>query len=177
MTDLDASEFSTINEILTEKQHNTNGDVIDVEQSTIRLVLFSLDHNWYAFPAACVKELLAEHSVSYIPRCPPSLEGVINVRGDIESVISLRTLFHFEPLSDKSTKILIIETDSMRSGVRVDAVEEIIAVPEDKVKEAPSTLPEHMDPIVTGIVEINDLTVTILDIDKLFSNYRDGLQG
>jgi len=172
-----ASEFSTIHDILADKQHNTNADVVDIDRSLLRLVVFCLDGNWFALPGDKVRELLAEHTVSHLPGCPASLEGVINVRGDIESVISLRTLFQFEPLADPTTKILIVETEAMRSGVRVDTVEDIVAVPEEKIKKAPSTLPGHMAPIVTGVVELDNFTVTILDIEKMFADYRDGLQG
>lgn len=178
MSDLDTSEISSINDILSAKQHNTNADVVDVDETLVKLVVFTLDKNWYAFPSENIKEVLSDIPVSVLPGCPASLEGVINVRGDIESVISLRSLLNYGSLTDTAnSRILIGATEAMRSGIRVDTVEEIIAFSQTNIKAPPSTLPTHMVPIVTGAIQLKNHTVTILDLEKMFENYRDGLQG
>lgn len=178
MNETDTAEISSIEDVLIAKQHNTNADIVDVDQALIKMVVFTIDGNWFAFHSEFIKEVLSDMQVSPLPGCPASLEGVINVRGDIESVISLRSVLNFEPLAHQAnTRILIGATDGMRSGIRVDTVEEIIALPESKIQTAPSTLPAHMTAIVDGVFKLKDNTVTVLDMQQMFKNYRDALMG
>jgi len=170
------TEMQTLDDVLLAKEHNTNADIVDIGQTMIKLVIFTLDENWYAFLGKNVKEVLSDIAVSALPGCPLSLEGVINVRGDIESVISLRHLFQYPPIENMDkTRILLGSSEAMRSGIRVDTVEEILSITEDSIVEPPATLPPYMAPIVSGVIQLNDQTVTILDLDKIFNNYHDGL--
>lgn len=60
-----------------------------VEEEKIKLVIFSLGQDRYAFPGKDVKEILRCEKITYVPGSPPVIHGIINNRGDIESVIKL----------------------------------------------------------------------------------------
>ena len=65
-------------------------EIIDVDEPVIKLVIFSLGEQHFAFLGEAIKEVLpGTETVFFVPGMPASVEGVINVRGDIESVIQL----------------------------------------------------------------------------------------
>lgn len=178
MSEINRGEINSVENILSAKQYNTNADVIDVDQTSVKLVVFTLAGNWFAFESENIKEILSDMAISALPGCPASLEGVINVRGDIESVISLRKILHIEPMATTvNSRILIGATESMRSGIRVDTVEEIITLSEKLIQSAPATLPDYMNDIVTGVFTLKKHTVTVLDLSHMFKSYHDALMG
>ncbi|HXP97787.1 MAG TPA: chemotaxis protein CheW [Telmatospirillum sp.] len=151
--------------------------VVNVDEPTVKLVVVSLGDQWFAFHGGTIKEILADSVVYFLPGCPASLEGVVNVRGDIESVIRLRALLGLpEPLAGAPSRILLGVTSAMRSGIRVDRVEEVLDVPQSAIQEPPHTIPEHLRPLVQGIVAFRDHVVPLLNLDQLFADYRTGLR-
>lgn len=158
-----------------ELKRGAAGPVVDVDEPSVKLVVFTLGGGWYAFHGDRIKEVLPESQVYFLPGCPGSMEGVINVRGDIESVIQLRALLALPPApAGAASRILLGQARSMRSGIRVDAVEEVLDVPESSIQAPPHTLPDHLRAIVLGILPFRGQMVTILDLDRMFADYRAG---
>jgi purine-binding chemotaxis protein CheW len=152
------------------REHDENIDAGD--EQLVKLVVFSLGAESFAFYGECISEILARADVFFVPGCPPSLEGVINVRGDIESVIRPHTVLH---ISDSAvgaySSILLGRGNGMCSGIRVDRVLDVVDVPRRNILPPPATLPEHMRSLVLGVLRFEDSPVTLLDIDKLFATY------
>ncbi len=168
--------LTTLDDILARKRQSGD-DVVNVDEPAVKLVFFSLGELWYAFYGETIREVLADHEVYYLPGCPASMEGVINVRGDIESVIRLRTVLGLPEVTvAASSRILLGCASAMRSGIRVDCVEEVIDVLQSAIQAPPHTLPEHLRPLVLGIVMYRDHPVQLLDLARIFSDYREGLR-
>ena len=168
--------LTTLDDILARKRQSGD-DVVNVDEPAVKLVFFSLGEQWYAFYGETIREVLADHEVYYLPGCPASMEGVVNVRGDIESVIRLRTVLGLpEVIVAASSRILLGCASAMRSGIRVDCVEEVIDVLQSAIQAPPHTLPEHLRPLVLGIVMYRDHPVQLLDLARIFSDYREGLR-
>lgn len=147
----------------------------DVDEPQVKLVVFTLDEQWYAFHGEAIGEVLADSEVYFLPGCPPSMEGVINVRGDIESVIRLRTVLGLPDADTPPTsRILLAKTGTMRSGLRVDRVEDVTDVAQSAIQPPPHTLPEHLRTRVLGIVMYADHAVHLLDPATLFAEYCAG---
>ena len=168
--------LTTLDDILARKRQSGD-NVVNVDEPAVKLVFFSLGEQWYAFYGETIREVLADHEVYYLPGCPASMEGVINVRGDIESVIRLRTVLGLpEIIVAGSSRILLGCASAMRSGIRVDCVEEVIDVLQSAIQAPPHTLPEHLRPLVLGIVMYRDRPVQLLDLARIFSDYCEGLR-
>lgn len=167
-------ETTSIAEILEARQ-TAGGGTVNVDQPTTKLVVFRLTNVLFAFPSSSVKEILADVQVSVLPGCPSSLEGVINVRGDIESVISLRHLLDFPPLDDKTrSRILLGRSKAMNSGIRVDEVMQILDVPLVDIQDAPSSLQGNLKGWVSGVLLLDEQSVMLLDMEQLLADYRIG---
>ncbi|MBS4099314.1 MAG: purine-binding chemotaxis protein CheW [Sulfuricella sp.] len=161
----------TLDQVLTQRRE-ANREIVNVDEPTTKLVIFTLTGEWFAFNGERIREILSHTEVFFVPGCPASLEGVINVRGDIESVISLNDLLHLaasEP--GRGASILLGRGGGMSSGIRVEEVVDVVDIVQSNIHPPPSTIPDHLRPIVLGILTFKDKPVTVLDLDQIFSDY------
>ncbi|KIM00306.1 Positive regulator of CheA protein activity (CheW) [Paramagnetospirillum magnetotacticum MS-1] len=166
----------SLDQILEARRGETRA-IVNVDEPQLKLVVFTLDGDWFAFAGDKVREVLPNSPVFYLPGCPQSLEGVINVRGDIDSVVNLRAVLGYGPMASLDhSRILLCQGGGMRSGVRVDGVEEVMDIAQSRIMAPPHTIPEHRKPIVLGIIEFAGHLVTLLDVERIFADYRGNLE-
>ena len=142
-------EQSDLDKVLSLRR-NATAEIVNVDEPIVKLVIFELDGEWFAFPGEAIAEIMPATEVYFVPGCPPSLEGVINVRGDIESVIRIAELLG-KPAADpaSTSSILRGQGGGMRSGIRVDRVVDVLDVMHSAIQTPPATLPEHLRRIVS----------------------------
>jgi purine-binding chemotaxis protein CheW len=167
---------ATLDQVLSQRRE-VNKDIVNVDEPAVKLVIFALGDDWFAFHSERIREILAQADIFFVPGCPPSLEGVINVRGDIESVIRPHEMLHLPDNSDggRASAILLGRGGGMSSGIRVDRVVDVVDVPQSSIRPPPSTLPEHMRVLVLGVLRFQEQPVAVLDLDKMFVDYARGL--
>jgi purine-binding chemotaxis protein CheW len=166
---------TTLDQVLTQRR-DARQEIINVDEPAVKLVIFALGEQQFAFHGERIREILASADVFFVPGCPPSLEGVINVRGDIESVIRPHEMLHLQDSNvGRSSSILLGRGGGMSSGIRVDRVVDVVDVPQSSIQPPPSTLPEHMRALVLGVLRFRDQPVALLDLDAMFADYARGL--
>jgi purine-binding chemotaxis protein CheW len=165
---------SALDQVLTQRR-SAQEAVVNVEEESTKLVVFALGAQRYAFAGSSVAEVLGTRRIFAVPGCPPSLVGVINVRGEIESVIRLNELLGVALDGARTdTPILLGRGRTLRSGILVDRVIDVVDVLVSNILPPPSTLSAHLKGLVTGAVELAGDTVTLLDLDQVFSHYSAG---
>jgi purine-binding chemotaxis protein CheW len=168
-------EQSGLDKILSLRRE-ASAEIVNVDESTVKLVIFELGGEWFAFPGEAIREILPQVDIFFVPGCPSSLEGVINVRGDIESVINLAELLGKSAAQTEPTSsILRGHGGGMHSGIRVDRVVDVLDVVQSAIQPAPATLPEHMRRVVSGLMRHQGVPVAILDLNHIFEDYHRGL--
>lgn len=167
---MNPGEDTDLDQILRARR-TAERQTVDVDGRTVVLLVFSLGTSWFALPGASVREIVPRTEVFYVPGCPGSLEGVINVRGDIESVVNLKGLLGEEAAPDGA--ILVGRAAGFQSGVRVDRVLDVIEVAEDALQPPHSALPEAVKALVTGIAVYKDTAVPVLDLGRIFTALLD----
>ncbi len=152
---------------------DASAEIVNVDEPMVKLVIFELCGEWFAFPGEAIREILPPAVVYFVPGCPPSVEGVINVRGDIESVIRLAELLGKSASGQAPTSaILRGQGGGMQSGIRVDRVVDVLDIAQSAIQPPPMSLSEHMSRIVTGLMQHQERLVTILDLNHLFEDYH-----
>jgi purine-binding chemotaxis protein CheW len=169
-----------LNEILERRRDGTT-DLVAVDAPTVKLVIFAIGERLQALPGAQVSEILPLSTIHFVPGCPPAVEGVISVRGDITSVIRLGDLLGIEHgASGRQGAILLAQGshavggEPMRSGLRVDRVVDVLDVVEDSLQPVPETLAETLRRAARGIFQLDERPVILLDLDALFQDYLRG---
>lgn len=168
----------TLDSLLASKESQRR-EVVNVDEPMIKLVIFRLGERCFAFPGEVIREVLpGDEPVFFVPGMPSTIEGVINVRGDIESVILLQRVLQLsaatEPASGPRASILLGQGQQMHSGLRVDRLLDVVDVPQSLVQPPPDSLPEHLRECVTGLLSYQQLAITLLDLDQVFAIWERG---
>ncbi|ASJ16087.1 chemotaxis protein CheW [Thermococcus chitonophagus] len=137
----------------------------------IQVVAFRLGNEEFCLEISKVREIKEMMPITRVPNAPDFVEGVINLRGQITTVVNLKKLLGYyddEDLSNK--KIIIAEVNGEIVGVIVDAVSDVLTLTEDQIEQPPKTLASKVDMrFIKGIAKINngERLLIMLDLDKL----------
>ena len=143
--------------------------VVEVEEEKVKVVIFSLHNDLYAFSGESVKELLPPMAVYYVPGSPEFIPGVINVRGQIESVLNINRFLGLPDSAGVQTRrIALTEKDGIRSGILVDSVEDVADIPVSSIKPPLDTLSTSIKEFVSGEFVFQDRLIILLDIGRIF---------
>ena len=155
-----------LDEIAKRKSKKT---IIDVEEERIKLVIFTLKHLHFAFYGSDVREILPVSKINFVPGAPEFINGIINVRGDIESVIDLNLLMGLQPIvKSKHNRIIIVEKNNLRSGILVGAVEDVKDVIKSGINKTIPTLDPGVRDIVVGEINSDGHSINLIDVAQLF---------
>jgi purine-binding chemotaxis protein CheW len=139
---------------------------------------FSVSGDEYALPILRVREIISYDGVTRVPRTPPFIRGVINLRGSVVPVIDLARKFGYaEVQQTRSTSVVIVEvlldTDSGEQqivlGLLVDAVNEVMDLRPEDIQPPPSFGTRVQIAFLTGMGRSGTGFVLLLDIDKVLA--------
>ena len=142
-------------------------DLVEVEEERVKVVVFTCGGCRYGFYGAKVQEILPPREVSWVPGLPDYLPGLINVRGDIESVVDLRIFLGLGPGDPSRCFIAMVVDGGCRFGVLIDAVEDVTDVPASGIRPPLSSLSGPIRDLVAGELQVGPGVVTLLDAGKL----------
>ena len=101
-----------------------------VGSDILQLVTFNLGNEEYAVDILKVQEINRMKEITRVPNSPGYVEGVINLRGKVIPVVSLRTRFGLmEKESDEQSRIMIMDIQGITMGLVVDSVSEVLRIP------------------------------------------------
>ncbi len=143
-----------------------------------QLVVFDLANEHYGVDIAAVESIIKMQAITVVPHAPSFVEGVTNLRGKVLPVIDLRKRFSL-PAADhnKDTRIIVVNVGKTTTGMIVDAVTEVLRVPEDTIEPPPPMVTTVDSTFIIGIAKIADKLVILLDLTKVLSlEEQTGLQ-
>jgi purine-binding chemotaxis protein CheW len=134
-----------------------------------RYVLLSIASAHYAVREAFVTELERVPKITPVPHVPAWVRGVTNLRGDILSVIDMRTFLGLDAAASHSARMLVVRllNEDFATGLLVDGVDRIVSVPPNQITPPESSLDGPLAPFLTGMCEIEERLVAVLDLDQL----------
>lgn len=134
-----------------------------------RFLAFSLGEEEYAIPLLRVREVIAQPEVTPIPQTPNYFLGVINLRGQVITVLDLRTKLSIKPLNGPEKAVIICDLNSISLGLVVDSINSVIAPKENDIAERPDIRNQKAMEYITSVYKKENGMVLLLDISKLFS--------
>ena len=134
-----------------------------------RLVLFSAAGSVYGVPETFVTEVARVPAVTAVPHVPQWVRGVANLRGDIISVVDLRSFIGLEGTSPHTGRLVVVRLidEEFSAGLLVDGVEQIAAVPFDDVRPPAGPVEGELAPYLTGVAQVGERLVAVLDLERL----------
>lgn len=151
-------------------QRRNGAEVVAVDEATIKLVIFTLAGDHFALPGAAVREIVADAHVFFVPGCAVAIEGVINLRGDVEAVLKLAHILRLTPPAEPAAGlILITDAGGTRAGLRVDQVIDVLDVPESHLQPVPEAMPDGLRPFVGNILQQRVQPVMVLIPERILA--------
>jgi len=145
-----------------------------------KYLVFALEPNQYAVPIQSVREIIAMHDITPLPRMPHCVRGVINLRGRIIPVADLRrSLGMSERDATNVSCIIVTETEADEDGTVtpigciVDSVCEVREIGRDTIQSPPQG---SEGGYVDGLVRTDETVVALLQLETLFASMGIGSQ-
>ena len=141
-----------------------------VIEKVIQLVTFMLKDEVYGINVMQVQEVLRVSEIAPVPGAPPYVLGIINLRGNVVTVIDTRGRFGLPPAElDDSSRIIVIESEKQVVGILVDAVAEVVELQESDIDAAPNVGSEESSRYIQGVASRDNRLLILVDLNKLLS--------
>ena len=139
-------------------------------QQELHIVGFQVGRETYGVPITSLHEIVRVPEITAVPDAPDYLEGVINLRGKIVSVMDLRKRFGNKQADlRKQNRILVVEHQGRLAGLIVDSASEVLKFPAEDVEAPPAVFQEGGLNCVTGLGKVKGRLVVLLDMNKLLA--------
>jgi len=142
------------------------------QHELIQLVSFNLGSEEYAVEVLKVREIIRMTSITHIPNTPPSIEGIINLRGKVIPIVSLRSRFNMmDSDQDQHTRIMVMDIGGKLMGFIVDGVSEVIRISSGEIQPPPSMVADGVDQdFICGVIQHADHLLLMLQMERMFSH-------
>lgn len=139
-----------------------------------KYLTFALGKEEYGLEILKVREIIGFMDITAVPRTPSYVRGVINLRGQVISVMDLRAKFQMESAkASEQTCIIVVEIKQggrkLSTGIIVDRVSEVLDIAEANIEEPPSFGASVETDFILGMGKIGSSVKILLDIDKVIS--------
>ncbi len=137
----------------------------------IQWVTFRLDNEKYGIKVMQVQEVLRLTEIAPVPGAPDYVLGIINLRGNVVTVIDTRMRFCLpEKEPDDNTRIVIIESENQVVGIMVDSVAEVVNMRESDIEVAPNVGNDESSKYIQGVCSLENELLILIDVNKLLSS-------
>jgi len=132
----------------------------------MQVVIFKLNNEQFAVETVKVQSINDAMEITKVPKAPQHIKGLINLRGNVISLLDINLLLDVPKQEEKQSNIIILEMEDELVGITVDQVDEVLDVEEEIVEKISD---DRKKAYIEGIINFKDRIVTLIDIDKLLS--------
>ncbi|RFA28526.1 chemotaxis protein CheW [Alkalilimnicola ehrlichii] len=133
-------------------------------------VTFQLDDETYGINVMQVQEVLPMTEIAPVPGSPPYVLGIINLRGNVVTVIDTRMRFGLQTREpEESERIVVIEANDQIAGILVDSVSEVVEVKHAEIDTAPNVGNEESSRYIYGVVSRPKDLLILVDVNRLLT--------
>lgn len=133
----------------------------------MQVVIFKILDEQFAVETEKIKSINDMMEVTAVPKAPAYIKGLINLRGNVSSLLDVNLLLGLEESKEQSS-IIILNLQEESVGISVDEVSEVLDIEENLVEKT-EELKEK--PYLKGVIKFKDRIVTLIDINKMIPNY------
>ncbi|NOH16420.1 chemotaxis protein CheW [Clostridium cochlearium] len=133
----------------------------------MQIVIFKLKDEQFAVETEKIESINDTMEITKVPNAPAYIKGLINLRGNIISLLDINLLLEAENHESEQENIIILKLEEELVGITVDNVDEVIDIKADMVEKVDE---EDKKDYIKGVINFKDRIVTLIDIDKLLLN-------
>lgn len=157
----------------------SNNSLVRIDDSEknderVQLVSFMLAGEEYGVEVLKVREIIRMLNITKMPNTPHYVEGIINLRGKVIPIVSMRNRFGLSETADSiQTRIMVMDVQGGLTGFIVDGVSEVIRIQSNDIQAPPAMISGNIDQeFITGVFNHGERLLTIMDIDRMFEGEK-----
>lgn len=141
-------------------------DFSEVEGSNQeRFIEFSLGEEDYAIPLLMVREVISIPETTPIPKAPKHFIGLMNLRGQVISIVDLRTKLTITPNAEVvDSAVIIVDFNDVNIGIIVDSINKVLAFAPTEIQEMPEVSSQVKSAYILGVYKKQEGLTVLLDI-------------
>lgn len=144
-------------------------------ESAHQYIVFKLSEQLYGIDIQNVQIIEKMKSIMRVPKVPAYIKGVMNLRGEIIPVVSLREQFELDSAdSSEKTRIIIIKLDESIVGIIVDEVKEVVEIEESQVEAVQNIQGKMKISHILGVGKSGENIITLLNLNNIIEEAFDG---
>lgn len=136
----------------------------------LQWVTFKLESEVYGVNVMQVQEVLRMTEIAPVPGAPHYVLGIINLRGNVVTVMDTRKRFGMnQKETDDATRIIILEVHDQVIGILVDSVAEVVYLRASEIETAPNVGNDESSKYIQGVYSREGELLILVDLNKLLS--------
>ena len=140
------------------------------EESTLSFVTFEVGGQMFGVPVMKVQDILTPDAIAPVPGGPPEVQGLINLRGRIVTVIDLRTRLGLRhDGAERKGMCVTVENDGESYTLFVDGVGDVVNLSAGAREDSPTTLDPLWKDLSDGVFRVGGRLLVILDVARLLA--------
>jgi purine-binding chemotaxis protein CheW len=144
----------------------TQNDASELKQ----LIGFAVGAEEYGLELLRVKEVIRMRQITWLPKAPSCIKGIINLRGDVIPIIDLRERFGLAAREQSAmTRIIVVDVEGKSVGMVVDSASQVLRVPADQFDPPPPVMGKVSRELITAVGKLGDQLIIMIDVDKILS--------
>lgn len=136
----------------------------------MQVVIFNIMDEQFAVETEKVKSINDMMEITAVPKAPSYVKGLINLRGNVSTLLDINLLLNLNKEQEKIQKSIIILNLQEEVGIAVDDVQEVLEIEENIIEKFQENKEK---PYIKGVINFRNRIVTLIDIDKLIPDYNN----
>ena len=135
-----------------------------------KYLTFLLAGEEYGIEILRVQEIISVLPVTRVPRTPPFIRGVINLRGKVIPIVDLREKLGLPAATEPAQVMIVVQVRGIPFGIVVDSVSEVASIPASEIGAAPDFGDPFCSDFLLGLGRSGDRLRLLLDIERVLSH-------
>ncbi|MDT8716678.1 purine-binding chemotaxis protein CheW [Clostridium sp. 19966] len=133
----------------------------------MQIIIFKLNEELFAVETSKVQGIENSMEITKVPTAPGYIKGLINLRGNVISLLDIDMLLDINKLDKEKNSIIILNMNEELVGIAVDDVSEVMEISDKKIEKVQE---DRTRPYIKGVINLEDNLVTLVDVDELKLN-------
>jgi purine-binding chemotaxis protein CheW len=135
-----------------------------------QFISFSVGEEEYGLELLRVKEIIRIREITWLPKAPTFVKGIINLRGDVIPIIDLRDKLGLGRKENSAmTRVIVVEVEGRLMGMVVDSASQVVRISAGQIDPPPPALGGFSQKFITGVGKLDDKLIILLNTDAILT--------
>ena len=138
-------------------------------EGTMALAVFTLGEEYFACDLSVVKEFIDIEDITPIPCCPNHIVGNINLRGEIITLVDIRSVLNFTDTTTSGSQAILVQIDDIYAGIVVDEIFDVFRIDQKQLTPTPTGVAAEIKQYFHGMTTYESNLLSAIDLPTIFA--------